>query len=778
MKANDRVADSTVALARPARRRFLAGSAAGALVIAVDMSLPAGLRAETDAPKKVVYAGEGMPYGLRNDPRLFLLIRPNGDVQVTNIRAEMGQGVRTSIAMILADELEADWARVRVVQAEGDEPKYGNQDTDGSRSIRHHVLALRHAGASARRMLVLAAASAWGVPPDEVQASEHRLVHKASNRSAGYGEFASAAAALPLPDVATLKLKQPSEFRYIAKDTMRLIDNRNIVTGRAEYAMDVKIEGMVYAAVAHPAVYGGKVKSVDDSEAVKVPGVLKIVRLAETPIPSVFQPVGGVAVVASNTWAALQGRSKLKVTWDDGPNGGYDSAKYREELQAAARAPGKVVREQGDAPGVLAKAARKVVAEYYNPHLAHATMEIPSAVVKAAEGGAEVWACVQAPQRTRDEVAKALKIKPEVVTVHQTLLGGGFGRKSKPDFVCEAALLSQAMDGKPVKIVWTREDDLATDYYHTVSVERLEAAIDDKGKVTAWKHTSVAPSIGSMMMPKDPGHELPLELGMGFVNTPFDIPNQRYENPEAKAHTRIGWFRAVSNLPHAFAVQSFVAELAAELKRDPKEMLLELLGPDRKISPDQMADAWNYGEDPARYPYETARLRGVIEAVARGAGWGRQLSSGSGLGIAAHRSFASYTAVVAEVQVAADGKVKIPTVDIAIDCGPQVNSERVRSQLEGAVIQGIGNTLHSAITFANGRVQQGNYHQFEVARMNEAPATIRVHMVNDRNWDIPPGGVGEPGLPPVAPAICNAIFAATGKRIRELPVGTQLAAKG
>ncbi|HJU38422.1 MAG TPA: molybdopterin cofactor-binding domain-containing protein, partial [Tahibacter sp.] len=561
--------------------------------------------------------------------------------------------------------------------------------------------------------------------------------------------------------------------RYIGKAELPIVDGFDITTGRATYGQDVRLEGMKYAVIARPPVYGGKVKSYDAADAQKVPGVLKIVALDSAAIPSAFKPLGGVAVVATNTWAAIKGREKLKIVWDDGPNATYDSAAYRASLEAAARQPGKVVREAGDVDKALAGAAKKIEAEYYLPHLAHATMEPPAALARVADGRCEAWACVQSPQDARDLLAGVLGLANDKVTVNVTLLGGGFGRKSKADFVAEAALLSRAMDGKPVKVTWTRDDDLMHDFFHTVSVERLEAGLDANGKVVAWRHRSVAPTITSIFMP-DPKHEAPFELGLGMADTPFDVPNLRLENPEAAAHTRIGWFRSVSNVPHAFAIQSFVAELAAAAGRDPKDFLLDLIGPARLIDADAIG-TWNYGEDPKRHPIDTGRWRRVIETVAKESGWGRQLPAGRALGIAAHRSFVTYVAAVVEVEVK-DGAVVVPRVDIAVDCGPQVNPERIRSQMEGSVVQGIALATLGEITFKDGRGQQTNFHQYQLTRMPQAPKEIRVHLVAADDYDRPLGGVGEPGVPPVAPALVNAVFAATGKRIRALPIGGQLRA--
>jgi isoquinoline 1-oxidoreductase subunit beta len=747
------------------RRNVLKGlGIAGGLVLAAPLTSRQAFAAyQTGAAK--------MPHGTVVDPRVFVAIATDGTVTIVAHRSEMGTGVRTSLPLIVAEEMEADWSRVKVVQAHGDEVKYGNQDTDGSRSTRHYLIPMRQIGASARTMLETAAAKRWGVPVGEVKAVNHEVVHSSSGRHIGFGDLAADAAKESVPNVDSLKLKDPKDFRYLGKGQVSIVDLRDITVGAAQYGGDVRLAGMKYAVIARPPVTGGKLKSFDATDAMKVPGVEKVMEVQGWPWPSKFQPLGGVAVIARNTGAAIKGRDALKIVWEDGANANYDSAAYRTQLEEAARKPGLVVRKEGDADAALKAADKVIVGEYYLPHLAHVSMEPPVAVADVKDGKAEIWAPVQSPGGTREDAAKTLGIPEDNVTVNVTLLGGGFGRKSKCDYALEAALLSKAL-GAPVKVQWTREDDVRHDFLHTVSAERIEAGLDKSGKVVAWRHRSVAPTIASTFA-AGAAHEASFELGMGLVDMPFEIANIQCENPEAAAHTRIGWFRSVSNIPRAFAVQSMVGELAHATNRDQKDMLLELIGSPRIVNLDSVKDLWNYGEPYDSYPIDTARLRHVVEYVADKGGWGRTVPKGHGLGIAAHRSFVSYIATIVEVSVDDKGKLTVHQVDTAIDCGTYVNPERIQSQIEGAAIMGLSLARYGEVTFKDGKVQQGNFDNFPVIRMDEAPLVTNVHIV-PANPDVPPSGAGEPGVPPFAPALVNAIFAATGKRIRTLPIGKQL----
>ncbi len=700
------------------------------------------------------------------NPNVYLGIEPDGRVIIITHRSEMGTGSRSVLPVVMAEELDVDWKRVTLEQAIGD-PKYGSQNTDGSCSIRDFYEAFRDAGATARTMLVRAAAAKWNVPTEECKAQNHFVVHK-SGKKLGYGELAELAKKQPVPKKEELKFKTPAEYRYVGKE-LPTADRDSLINGKGIFGIDATMPGMVYASIERSPVFGGKLKGFDDKDAKAVKGVTQTVTIPDLTGPTMFQPLGGVAVIANSTWAAAKGREKLKVEWSESPNAAYDSAKYKQSLLETVRKPQKVVRNVGDVDAEFTKGGKTHEAEYYLPHLAHAPMEPVAAVAEYKDGKVVCHANTQNPQAVQDTVAQALGIKKENVECHVTLLGGGFGRKSKPDYVAEAALLSKAV-GKPVKVTWSREDDIRFDYYHTVAAMYMKAAIGANGKPTAWLQRVAYPSIGTTFNPAAT-HAEPFEMMMGWNDVPFDIPNHRAENGPAKNHVRIGWLRSVANIYQAFAVHSFVDELANLAKRDSVEYLLDVLGQPRVIALGK--DYINHGKTQEQYPVDTARMRNVIQLAAEKSGWAnKKPTKGRALGIAAHRSFLTYVAVVTEVEVDDKGKIRIPRMDIAVDAGTIINPDRVKSQFEGAGVFGTSIALMSEITAKNGEIQQSNFHDYQVARMNEAPMIVNVHIIPS---SAPPAGVGEPGVPPVMPAITNAIAAATGKRIRELPIKRQLA---
>ena len=511
------------------RRRFLIGGVitAGALVLGVRYY-----------PK--LRRGDKLPHDTEVDratlrPSVYLGINPDGTVWIVAHRCEMGTTSRTTLPLVVADELDADWKRVQIEQAIGDK-RYGDQNTDGSHSIRSFYDAMREAGASARFMLIRAAASEWGVPAEECETDLHVVVHRSTKRRMGYGALVSAAAKLPVPKREELKLKPKNAWRYIGKGEVSY-DLEALVTGKAIYGMDARVDGMVYASVEHPPVLGGKVKSCDDQEALQVAGVRQTVSIDPFQQAPAFQPLGGIAVIADNTWAAFQGRKKLHISWANGTNENYNSEQYKSELRETSHNPCKVVRNIGDADAVFAKGGKLYEADYYVPLLAHASMEPMVALAEFKDGKATLWAPTQNPQAVQDIVSKELGIPTEDVICHVTLLGGGFGRKSKPDYVAEAAVLSKKT-GRPVKVVWTREDDIKFDYYNAVASMYLKAALGAQGKPTAWLQRSVFPPIPSIFdvnaVYGDPAH-----LQQGWTDIPYDLPNLRIENGPAKARPHL-----------------------------------------------------------------------------------------------------------------------------------------------------------------------------------------------------------------------------------------------
>lgn len=699
---------------------------------------------------------------------VYLSITSEGKVIITAHRSEMGQGVRTSLPLIIADELGADWEKVEIVQAEGDEEKYGNQNTDGSFSVRMFYNPMREAGATARLLLVRAAARKWEVPEEECSTDNSRVIHKASGKEIGFGELVDTAAALPVPGPDEITLKDPSEFKRIGKDTP-IVDLDDIITGKAVYGIDAAVPDMKIAIIQRCPVVGGTVKSVNDKAALAVEGVLKVHTIEGAGIPpQLNKPLSGVAVIAENTWAAIQGRKALEIEWDLGPNASYDSEKQQQALLESTKGKGTVRREKGDFDQSLRGGSKVIEKTYLAPYYAHGTIEPPCALVWLKDGKCEVWAPTQHPQWARGSVAEALGMDIKDVKVNVTLIGGGFGRKSKPDFIVEAALLAQK-SGYPVKVQWTREDDVQHDFYHAMSAQRIRAVIDKDNKVAGWNHHSVFPSISATsnaeaVQPSDG------EMGLGCVDFPYDVPSIRIETHDAEAHVRIGWLRSVSNIHHTFASGSMLDEIAEARNMDPVANALDMLGEDRSITfNEEMPQGGyeNYGESIEDYPWETGRLRRVIERVAKNSGWGKDMPEGQAQGFAVHRSFLTYVACVVEIAVDDRNNITIPNVYYAQDCGRPVNTDRIRSQFEGGSQFAASLALNSEITMKNGQVEQDNFDTYQIVRMPQSPQQIHVDIVES---DAKPTGVGEPPVPPFIPALCNAIYKVTGKRIDKLPI--------
>lgn len=745
------------ALVNVSRRGFLAGS--GALAVGLYLF---GDEAFADSSTVTTLTEVD---SAEIQPELFIKFEEDESIQLVVHRSEMGQQVWTSLAQILVDELEADWDQVEIEQAEG-HPRYGDQNTDGSRSIRYNFSRFRVIGAAMRTMLEGAAAREWGVDPSICRAEKGVVRNERTGRKTSFGSLVGTAREMSVPDLSSVDLKDRADWRAIGKPVESLIAP-SIVEGEGVYAQDLQVEGMKVAVIARPPQVLGRVGAVDESAALEVPGVEEVRELPELEEPVGFQPLGGVAVVAENTWAAMKGREALEVDWRDGPNAEYDSERFRERLLAAVRERGEVRRERGDVEGALEEEAdRRVEAEYYVPHLAHSAMEPPAALAEWEEGSVVCWGCVQAPQSARSLVADYCDVSKEEVTIQVTWLGGGFGRKSKPDFFGEAAWLAREVEA-PVKVVWTREDALRHSYYHTVSAQRLEAGLDSDGSCVAFEHRTAFPPIQSTF---EAGADRPTwgDLRQGATDTPFDVPNLRVESVKAPAHVRTGWLRSVANIYHAFAVQSFAAELADAAGRDQKEYLLELIGPPRTLDPNEEgAEYDNYGSPLEDYPIDTGRMAHCVERAAEMADWGRELDDRNGLGVAVHRSFTSYVATVIEVAVGESGELTIPGIWSVIDAGTVVNPNHVAHQVEGGTIYGLSNGLYGEITASDGAIDQHNFPAWRVMRMNDAPRAMEVEIVDST---APPGGVGEPPTPPAMPALTNAIFDAVGLRIRNLPV--------
>jgi isoquinoline 1-oxidoreductase beta subunit len=719
------------------RRGFLVTSAAAAggaaLIVGFDLGAPA---AQSPQPAKAP----------PNPLSAWVRVARDGSVTLILAKSEMGQGVYTTLPMILAEELDADWSRVRVEQAPTNAAIY-DHGTGGSQSVRTSWLPLRRAGAAARQMLVAAAAARWAVDPTTCT-TEAGVVRGPAGQSLPYGDLVEAAAALPVPDLEKVPLKDPARFRIIGTSRPRL-DIPAKVNGEAVFGSDVRVPGMLYAVVARCPTVGGRVARFDAAKAKALPGVRQVVE-----IPAVRAGVfttGGVAVVADSTWAAIQGREALDITWDHGPHAKESSASLRAQFVQLIEKGGTVVRDEGDAAAALAAGGRRVEAEYDVPFEAHAPMEPLNATVHVRADGAEAWIGSQGPQWPQGAIAEIAGVTPDKVVVHTTLLGGGFGRRYHADYVVEAAQVSKAVNA-PVQVVWTREDDIRHDFFRPAALHRLAATLDEQGRPAAWVHRMASTSSNALWGEPGKAKLEDSEIG-GAVDVPYAVPRIRFEYANAPTGVPVMWWRSVEHSGNAFVIESFVDELAHAARQDPFEYRRALLAHGTLVKfPPGAPDG-----------IDTKRLLATLELAAQKAGWGTPLPQGRGRGIACHYCFNSYAAQVAEVSVQ-DGRVRVHRIVCAVDVGQVVHPDGVKAQVEGAVAYALS-AVKGHVTFRDGQAEQTNFDAFEVIRIDEMPE-VEVHAVPST---VAPTGIGEPGLPPCAPAVANAVFAATGKRLRRMP---------
>jgi isoquinoline 1-oxidoreductase subunit beta len=733
------------------RRNFLRSSAAAGAALFLPFYLPRRASA-------LGTSGSANPSSF--SPNAWLEVSPGGDVKIWCGKSEIGQGVRTSLPMIVAEEFCCDWRRVHVVQADLD-PKYGDQLTGGSLSVRTSYMNLRKAGAAAREMLISAAAAQWNVPRTECRAESNFILHSRTQRKLAFEQLIAPASGLQLPG--DPPLKDSSRFTLIGKPTRRT-DALAKVTGAAKFGLDTRRTGMLFASVERSPVYGGTPRSFN-AELVKsaphVRGVFEVKsahlthQFGETSGPgSRNYSCAGVAVVADSTWAALQARKLLKVEWNEPHSASETTASLREKMLRLASDPGAVIRSDGDFDKAHAAAAKKIEAVYEVPFLAHATMEPVNCTANVRGDSCELWAPTQIPGAAADSVASALGIPRERVKVHVAFIGGGFGRRLIQDYAVEAALISRDA-GAPVQVVWSREDDIRHDFYRPAACHVLQAGLDAQGQLISWRHRGSSPSIDAFYSGNGISSQEAAQVDSGDFPAHF-VPNFRLEFTVAESVLPVGYWRSVSASGNQFVLSSFFDEAAHAAGRDPLEFLLAAFGPARKI-PVGGTETLDVG-----------RRRAVIELAAEKSGWHQPLVAGRGRGIAAAFGWGSYVAQVAEVNCdTKNGTLSVDRVVCAVDCGTAINPLGVKAQMEGAINFGLAQALKSEITVSNGRVDQSNFHDYEVLRMSDSPSVIEVHIVPSAE---PPGGCGEPGVPPAAPALANAIFAATGKRIRRLPI--------
>jgi isoquinoline 1-oxidoreductase subunit beta len=741
------------------RREFLKSSAARSAGLLLAFYLPASA-SRAEAPEQDF------------KPNAYIAIDPQGDIRLVVTRSEMGQGVRTALAMILAEELDADWSRVIIEQGDCD-PQYGDMTTGGSMSIRSTWDPLRKAGASARDMLLTAAAETWQVTKQECSAAGDSVIdHKKSGRKLTYGELAVKAASVPVPK--DVPPKDPKDYRIVGTKRAR-VDGRHIVIGEAHYGIDTRVPGMLCAVVARPPVFGGKVKKFDAARALAVPGVRKVFAVPAVEMPPLFGEErkpdsghqhylwGGVAVVADSTWQAIAGRRALSIDWDNGSGAEESTEKQRATLRELLETPGKELKKIGDPDAAITAAAKTIAADYETPFLAHMTMEPVNCTASVRDGKCEVWAPTQNPNGMATALASVLNLPQSALAIHITLIGGGFGRRLCIDYGVEAALISRSA-AAPVKVIWTRDDDIRHDYYRPISHHRLRAGLDAQGQVTSWLHHIAAPSTDSTFL----GGEVPDTGGTEIAGT--GLPNGTVPNyllQQSFLHTAVprGYWRAVDTNWNHFAVQCFIDEIAAATGKDPLALRRQLIATKQKPA--------GQGDNEGETPVNVDRLLSVLNLVAEKSDWGKPLPPGRGRGIAGLYGFGSYVAHVAEVTVAMDGTLRVDRVVVAVDCGQVINPDLVAAQIEGGVVFGLTSALYDEITIENGQVQQSNFDNYPMLRIADMPK-VEVHLVPSHE---PPGGIGEPGVPSTAPAVANAIFAATGKRLRRLPFRTQELAK-
>jgi isoquinoline 1-oxidoreductase beta subunit len=708
------------------RREFVvAGAAAGAGLV-VGFYLPHGKRSNTES----------------FSPNAYLRITPDNEITVVVARSEMGQGVRTALPMILAEELEADWKQIEIEQA-GASTLYGDQTTGGSASVKTTWDPMRKAGAAAREMLISAAALTWGVSRSSCSAQSGNIVHGPTSRRLNYGELAAKASTLPIPT--DVVLKQGKDYKIVGQRLAR-VDTPSKVKGEAVFGIDFRMPGMKYAVLSRCPTIGGKLVSFDDKESKKISGVSFAGKISDA----------AVAVVADSVWGAMEGRRVLNVNWDEGPNKNLNTAAVTESLKQAAAKKGASLYAAGDVSKV---AGRRVSAEYHLPLMAHAPMEPGNCTANYSGMACELWAPTQVPQDCRDSVAQAVSLDPDRVKVNVTLMGGGFGRRLEHDYAVEAALVSKAVfdlksgdskSGVPVKVIWTREDDMRFSTYRPASLHQLSAVLDGAGWPVAFTHRIVAPSIsGQKGQPGPNGIDPDLPDEAAFI---YGLPNVSLEYVPAETPVPLGWMRSVYALQVGFASESFIDELATAAGKDPLQYRLHMLGKDQDIA--YFTTTWH-----------TARMRAVLQLAADKADWSKPLPAGRFRGIACFGCFSSYMAEVVEISMENDAP-RVHRVVAAVDCGQVVNPSILEQQIQGGIVYGLSNALRAKITIENGRVVQGNFDDYAPLRMDEAPV-VEVYAVPSAEA---PTGIGEPSIPPLAPALCNAIYAATKRRIRALPI--------